>query len=257
LIDEGDAMNDVNLQLPLPARAAASSSDAVVWGGVSQNLGNIVLLQCATMAMWLGCLVVGIWGVTLHYPRELLPPEDSAAVTAQTIRADLTPPPPQMQAPPAPKAPEKPAPQPPPVAEVALPPQAPPLVSVAAPDSKVAFALPVEGPARVVAPIYAVPIAPPAKPPPEVRHLTFGVGEGRQPDPDYPAVAQQAGQQGDVTVKFTVGEDGSIIAAEVTKPSRWPILNQAALLGIRNTWHYPRGTVRTYDIVIQYRLRDQ
>jgi protein TonB len=154
-------------------------------------------------------------------------------------RADVAPPP-DLNAPPAPPAPPE-----------ALPPTA-----VAAPSPSIAFAVPVEGPTRIVDAKLAVPVA--ARPPlpvaPPVRHLTFGVGEGRQPDPEYPHDAVLAHEEGTVVVRFKVGQDGRVLSAVVTQPSRWPLLNQAALRAVRDEWRLSPGKAGTYDIPIQFVL---
>ncbi len=185
------------------------------------------------------------------------------------------PPPPASETP----VPETPAPTPLP-AQIAAPPVAPAITPVAAPSAAVAFSVPVEGLTRIVdvnqaahvrptvvgptagrGSIAAAPAAPkppaaapPPPGPPPVTHLTLGEGEGRQPPPTYPREAVLARQQGTVGVRFTVGEDGHVISAEVIAPS-YPLLNQEALRTIRAKWLFPPGPKRVYEVPIQFQLK--
>ena len=205
-----------------------------------------MLAAAATSALWIGCLVVGILGVLLPYAREHL---------------QAKPAPPPVEAihimPPPDQAPERELPVVGPKAEAAPPdllaPPAPPPVPVAAPSPAIAFAVPVEGPTRIVDARYAVPVAaPPRSFASPVQHLTFGVGDGQQPSPQYPRDARLAGEQGTVVVRFTVGADGRVLSAFVSQPSHWPLLNQAALRAIRDQWRLTPGKAGIYEVPIQF-----
>ena len=89
---------------------------------------------------------------------------------------------------------------------------------------------------------------------PVVSRLTFGEGEGRQPPPDYPRDAVLAHQEGTVTLRFTVGEDGRVASVEVISASRWPLLNQAASRAVRDTWRFNPGPKRIYEVPIEFEL---
>ena len=128
---------------------------------------------------------------------------------------------------------------------------APPAPVVAEPSPAIAFAVPVEGPARMVEARRAVPTAAAA---PAIQRLTFGQGEGRQPAPVYPREAVTAGEQGAVGVRFDVAADGRVLSVRVTSPSRWPLLNRAAADVVREQWRFPSGSPRIYDITIRFQL---
>jgi protein TonB len=225
---------------PPAFRAAQASQNDALQGA---------LAAAATAAVWIGCLVVGILGVLLPYAREHLeakpppPPVQAVRLMPPREQAPVTEPPqaaPKLDAAPPPDAPA---------------PDAPPPLAVAAPDPSIAFAIPVEGPTRIVDAKYAVPVAarPSAYVPP-VQHLKFGVGEGRQPDPEYPRDAIDAREQGTVVIRFTVGPDGRVQSAAVSQPCQWPLLNQAALRAVRNEWRLSPGKAGTYDVPIQFVL---
>lgn len=244
------------------------------------------------LVLWMGCLLVGGIGFVQPYARPLPPAPPAPAVQAELIKVDLTPeplPPPPVAAllPPDPAVP-------PPLFAPAAPPQAPQLVPVAQPSPAVAFALPIEAPARIVelkqatfvrpvvqpvapvtapvavarptpGPVTSAPPAPPAPatapagpgtaPVPAVESLTFGQGEGRQPAPGYPLSARRAGQEGTVVVRFSIGTNGEVVAAEVSAPSPWSLLNREAVRVVREQWRFKPGPVRLFEVAIRFELK--
>lgn len=227
-----------------------------------------------TAVMWLGCLGVGAVGFLLPYARPHPPAPAAPAVQAELIKVELN----QSPAPaPTPVQPPPPDPtQPPPLFTQITPPQAPQFVAVALPSPAVAFALPVEAPARIVEMKQAafvrpasqpVPVAPSiapgtssgppttsTAPAPAVQKLTFGDGEGNQPDPGYPAAARRAGQEGTVVIRFSVDAEGRVLAAEPSSPSPWGALNREALRVVREQWRFKPGPVRLYEVAIRFQL---
>ena len=178
---------------------------------VRDETGHGALAASAVCATWMGCLLIGILGVVLPYAHahlETKPPPPVVEAVRLASPRDLAPdtalpqPGPKVDAAPAPA--DVPAPPPPP--DAAAPPEAPPLAAVAEP-SPALFAIPVEGPTKTVDARSAVPVAtrPQTVAPPAVQRLRFGVGEGQQPDPEYPRDAILAREQGTVVVRFTVG----------------------------------------------------
>jgi TonB family protein len=151
-------------------------------------------------------------------------------------------------------------PEPPQLIAPVSPPQAPALIAVAEPNPAIAFALPVEGPVRIVEPKQATSArqteastpAPAAAPP--VQAITYGEGEGKQPAPEYPRPAIRAGQEGTVTVRMSVSEEGRVLAAEAVSPSPWPLLNDAALRAVRQRWRFRPGPLRLYEVAIRFEL---
>lgn len=235
-----------------------------------------------TLVLWTGCLVVGALGLLLPYPRPTVPKPATAPVQAELLKVDLAP---EPVPPPSPDTPPPPPPAaftPPPLATAAPPPQAPPLVAVAAPSPSVAFALPIEAPARIVelkaaaftrpapAPVIAPPSAPvatsttpavtaPAAPAPPVappvQSLTFGEGEGRQPAPRYPLQARRAGQEGTVVIRLAVGSDGRVLSAQPSSPSPWDLLNREAVRVVLEQWRFPSGPPRLYEVAMRFEIR--
>jgi protein TonB len=188
-------------------------------------------------------------------------------VTAQRIEVQITP---QRAASPqltgaasehsAETAPEL-AQPPPPQDAPPPPPDAPTLTAVATPNPSIAFAVPVDRPAQVVDPKHAIAAGPTevaATASPSVQRLTYGRGEGRQPAPIYPYEAALAHQQGTVVVRFTVDANGNVTGADALAPSPWPLLNQAAVRAVRDTWHFTSAAApRVYEVSITFKLKEQ
>lgn len=211
-----------------------------------------------TLVIWLLCVLVGVIGVIIPYTQPAPPPKVDVPVQAEILQVELT----NDPLPPLAQRPETPATQPPPLAQLLTPPpDAPPLTAVAEP-AKVAFAIPVEGPVDVVepskatvavAPVVEAPAAVAPTPSP-VRTLTFGQGEGRQPAPEYPLRARREGQEGVVTIRFSVAEDGRVLTAEASSPSPWQSLNEAAVGVVRERWRFSSGPVRLFEVAIRFQL---
>lgn len=251
----------------------------------SEAEGRRILLACATLAIWVLCAVAGTVGLFVSYPR---PPAALLELHTELVQVDLpkdpAPPPPPKPLPspePQPATPDAAPPTPAALPPLALP-DAPAVTPVAAPSAAIAFAVPVEGLTRIVdvsqaahggpmngtttlagggtggaapppTPAPAI-IAPAIAAPPAVAHLTLGVGEGRQPPPEYPREALLARQEGNVVLRFQVDETGRVASIQVITPSRWPLLNQAATRAVHDTWHFSPGPVRIFEVPIQFQL---
>jgi protein TonB len=235
------------------ASAAPARRNASVW-----THGEPFVLSVLTLILWASCVTVGWIGLTFPYARPLPKPPEPVVI-AQRIQVELTsdrlPPVEPASTPPDPVAP-------PPLPANTVVPAAPPLLAVAEPSPAIAFALPVEGPVRVVPAAQAAfnrPAKNPAAPAPASARtpqaLTFGQGEGRQPAPEYPYLARRRGQEGTVLVRFTVGTDGRVLSASAAQPSPWPLLDEAALAAVRGRWRFPAGPVRLYEVPIQFVLK--
>ncbi len=245
-------------------------------------------LPLFTLVIWVVCASVGGLGLVLHYPWPQAHPVEPPPVLADMPMIELPKEEPKPELPeelPPPSAepvtdspPPEPAPAPsnlpaapPPLA----PPDAPAFTPVAAPSAAIAFAVPVAGPTRVVVVAKAAPTrltgsphgspgatgttvaAKPSALPagPQAQTLVMGQGEGNQQAPDYPREALRRRQEGTVVVRFEVGEQGEVLAAEVAKPCDFPLLNQAALRTVKRSWHFPAGPKRLYQVSIKFVLQ--
>jgi protein TonB len=201
--------------------------------------GN-TLLPVFTAVVWLVCTAGGVAGLRLQYQQSAARAKQFPPVTVEHMdvrmigspanaaaKSDATSPPAQI-------TPQLASPPPMP-AQIAMP---EPLALKPAP-----------------APRTATPAVSTQSPP--VQHLVFGTGEGDKPPPDYPSEARIAHQQGTVVVRFSVDENGHVIDAQAAVPCPYPLLNQAAVRAVRDTWSFPSGKPRTFDVSFQFELHQK
>ena len=213
-----------------------------------------------TLVLWLVCLIVGALGFTLPYARTRAPLPPEEPVLTQQLEVQLTP---DTASPETQLSPLDPLAPPPPPEAMTPPPMIQP-IAVAQPSPAVAFALPVEGPARIVETKRAEYVRPTLKNTPSTQtsapsgiaaqSLVFGEGEGKQPAPPYPPQARKQGQEGTVVVRLAVGEDGRVLSANAFVPSPWPLLNAAAERTVQERWKFHPGPARIYDVAIRFEL---
>ena len=105
----------------------------------------------------------------------------------------------------------------------------------------------------------APPVAPlkrvaPLRTQPTVLNTTGNGGD--RPQPPYPRIALEQGQQGSVTLRMTVDDAGLISTIEVTQSSGFPVLDRSAMDFVKRHWTVPpeKGT-RIYEAVINYKLQ--
>jgi protein TonB len=206
------------------------------------------LAPVLTFVVWIVCLAIGLLGLLLPYSRPHRPVKTPESVKVQRLVVELS------KEPLTPNEDEHPPGSLSSSAPLPADAMAPPPIAVAQPSAAIAFAVPVEGPTRVV-PFDQATYAKPSSPAtPAVQRLTFGQGEGRQPSPQYPVQAIQQHQEGTVVVRLVVGESGKVSSAEATQPCPWPLLNEAALRAVRQQWRFPPGDLRVYDVAIRFEI---
>ena len=213
-------------------------------------------ISVLTFVLWTLVCTITVVGVAVPYVRPRAIEKKEMPITAETLHVELT-------SEPLPVAFAEPAksPEPPPLSLPIDKVQEVPSLTPVAEPSVVAFALPVEGPVQIVAAKAAASIAPTevanpaaALPAAAAQQLIYGEGEGKQPAPEYPYRARQEGQEGTVKVRFTVGENGRVLAAEAASPSPWSILNQSAVRVVSERWRFRPGPVRVYEVSIKFQL---
>jgi protein TonB len=110
--------------------------------------------------------------------------------------------------------------------------------------SAIAQAPPV-APLRPVAPVHKLPT---------VLNTTGSAGE--RPQPPYPKIALEQGEQGSVTLRMTVDDAGLVQTIEVAQSSGFPVLDHSALEFVKRHWTVPSGSgTRIYEATINYKLQ--
>ena len=219
---------------------------------------EVSLLAVLTFVLWTVTCSVAAVGVLIPYVRPSPAIKKEVAISAETLQVDLTTEPIANVDDELPPMSEL---QPPALNPVVRPIETPSFTAVADPEI-VQFALPVEGPVRLVEvktaafarPAESVTTNAPAQIVPAPQQLTFGQGDGRQPAPEYPYRARREGQEGVVKVRFLVGEDGGVVSAEPAARSPWPMLDESALRVVRERWRFRAGPMRHYEVAIRFQL---
>ena len=245
-----------------PEREEAAAGQRVVTPPISQpaflkpdRSEWVRFIPIVTLVLWLSCSVVGVLGLALPYELPCFSRSQPESIQVEMLSVELTDEPlPDLQ-----PLPIHALATPPPPEAVAQQPSLPEPIAIAAPVATVDFPVPVENPGRVVEAAQASPVnsstqdvlagrtAP-------LQVLTFGKGAGKQPAPEYPPHAEDAGQEGTVNVRFVVGENGRVVTAEAINPSPWPLLNDSAVRTIRHRWRFPSGMTRAYQVAIRFTL---
>jgi TonB family protein len=139
--------------------------------------------------------------------------------------------------------------------------EAPQVVAVVAMVPAINFSVPTIG--NLITPM-ALAVAPPSNPltplvaprrEPSAIHST-GTG-GERPDPPYPKIAHDLGQQGTVVLSLTVDENGRIASLAVKESSGSPVLDRGTLEFVKRHWLLPAGVAgRIFEAPIHYVLAE-
>ncbi len=138
-----------------------------------------------------------------------------------------------------------------------------PQVVVVTPDAPtINFAVPTIGNLVVPNAIAKAPPLAPLKPAaplrvqPTLLNLNSTGSGGERPQPPYPKIALDQGQQGSVTLRMAVDEAGLIKTIEVAQTSGFPVLDRSALEFVKRRWTVPSGKgARIYEATIIYKIQ--
>jgi TonB family protein len=85
--------------------------------------------------------------------------------------------------------------------------------------------------------------------------LNTGTG-GERPEPPYPPIALQTGEQGTVVLMLSGDDAGNVVSADVKESSGFPVLDHATVDFIKRHWRLPVGTdTRLFQTSITYKLQ--
>jgi TonB family protein len=83
---------------------------------------------------------------------------------------------------------------------------------------------------------------------------TTGAG-GERPEPPYPKIALESGQQGTVVLSLTGDDAGNVVTVDVKTSSGFPVLDHATVDFIKRHWRLPTdGSTRLFETSITYKL---
>ena len=128
-----------------------------------------------------------------------------------------------------------------------------PQVLVALPNApNINFGVPTIGTLVVPAALASAPLEAPVR----IGSLNNTGAGGERPEPPYPPIAKETGEQG--TVKLLLGGDeaGNIVSIDVKESSGFPILDRASVDFIKRHWRLPAGEGnRLFETSITYLLQ--
>ena len=132
-----------------------------------------------------------------------------------------------------------------------------PRVVVALPNlPNISFSVPTIG--ILVAPA-ALASAPPLKPleaPSQIGSLNNTGAGGERPQPPYPQMAIQHGEQGTIILLLGGDEAGNVISVDLKESSGFPFLDRATVEFIKNHWHLPTNAgTHLFQTTINYKLQ--
>jgi TonB family protein len=130
-----------------------------------------------------------------------------------------------------------------------------PRILVALPNAPdVNFTIPIVG-------TLVVPAALASAPQPQIAPVRIGSlnntgAGGDRPEPPYPPIARETGEQG--TVKLLLGADaaGNVVSVDVKESSGFPVLDRATVDFIKKHWRLPAGDGnRLFETSVTYLLQ--
>jgi periplasmic protein TonB len=132
-----------------------------------------------------------------------------------------------------------------------------PRVVVALPNApNISFSVPTIG--TLVAPA-ALASAPPLKPleaPAQIGSIGNTGAGGERPEPPYPQIAMEHGEQGTVILLLGGDEAGNVISVDVKESSGFPFLDRATVEFIKSHWRLPTDAgTRLFQTSITYKLQ--
>ena len=151
---------------------------------------------------------------------------------------------------------------------VRLPPQATPKNEEATPKNDVtpvavvipqtpdiSFKVPTIASLVVPANLASAPTLEPMRVATQIGSLSSTGNGGDRPDPPYPYIAKQTGEQGTVVILLHGDGAGNVISMDVKTSSGFPILDRATLDFIKRHWRLPTGAGQLFQTSITYQLQ--
>ena len=132
-----------------------------------------------------------------------------------------------------------------------------PRVAVVIPQSpNISFSVPTIGSLIVPANLASAPPLEPMRKATSINLVSSTGAGGERPQPPYPKIALEEGQQG--TMLLVLGGDaaGNVVSVDLKESSGFPLLDRAAADFIKRHWHLPAGPVnQLFQTRITYKLQ--
>ena len=132
-----------------------------------------------------------------------------------------------------------------------------PQVAVVIPQApNINFSVPTIGSLVVPANLAVAPPLEPLRTAAAINSLNSTGTGGERPQPPYPKIALQAGQQGAVLLLLGGDAAGNVLSVDVKESSGFPILDRATVDFIKRRWHLPVGAgSQLFQTRVTYQLQ--
>jgi TonB family protein len=132
-----------------------------------------------------------------------------------------------------------------------------PQVTVVMPQSPgVSFSVPTIGTLVAPASLASAPPLEPLRTAAPIGALNDTGSGGERPQPPYPPIAKQTGEQGTVVVLLGGDAAGNILSVDVKESSGFPLLDRATVDFLKRHWHLPTNSdSRLFQTSITYQLQ--
>jgi protein TonB len=131
-----------------------------------------------------------------------------------------------------------------------------PQVNVVIPQSpSVSFSVPTIGSLVVPANLAVAPPLEPMRVASQIGALNSTGTGGDRPEPPYPPIAKESGEQGTIILLLGGDAAGNIVSIDVKESTGFPVLDHATVDFIKRHWRLPSGTGGLFQTSITYRLQ--
>lgn len=129
-------------------------------------------------------------------------------------------------------------------------------VSVVLPQTpNINFSVPTIGSLVVAANLAAAPPLEPMQRMAQINSVGSTGESGDRPQPHYPNIAKEEGEQGTVTLSISGDAAGNVISVDVKQSSGYSILDRSAADFVKNHWRLPTGPgTQFFETKITYQL---
>jgi TonB family protein len=132
-----------------------------------------------------------------------------------------------------------------------------PQVAVVIPQTpNISFSVPTIGSLVVPSSLAAAPPLEPMRTANAINLVSSTGAGGERPEPPYPKIALEEGQQGSILLVLDGDAAGNVISVDVKESSGFPFLDRATVEFIKLHWHLPAGTgSQLFQTRVTYKLQ--
>jgi TonB family protein len=132
-----------------------------------------------------------------------------------------------------------------------------PPVAVAIPQApNISFSVPTIGSLVVPANLASAPPLEPLRTAAQISSISSTGTGGDRPQPAYPKIALEEGEQGTVTLTLSGDPAGNVVSVDVKESSGFPVLDRSSIEFIKRHWRLPTGAgSQLFETQIIYKLQ--